>query len=273
MNDEVYLRGEYWIQDGHVEFADGDVGDRNHEGIAISHVLHTFLSTVTNIAEDLEIDVSDIESYDDVDYDNFAKIMSEIIDKLQETHNTDRKQASIDLMEQIGCNSAAYQILHGGGDARLYVMKYENWIAIRENNIELYGYNEQKRGYLQHGLADILESEGIDESVPPEDISFGMHDLKTGRSSYLTLQDIENPAPIMRSNQSLQTVRQKPLSYGTNRDSEENKGQNPSKSQPSKWNVAAQNAKIIGPGQELWRGTSEGWVPFSKWLSLRESNR
>ena len=34
------IRGEYWIIDGSATFADGDVGDMNHEGYAIDHARH-----------------------------------------------------------------------------------------------------------------------------------------------------------------------------------------------------------------------------------------
>ena len=34
------IKGEYWIYDGNVDFADGDVGDYNHESIAMSHVFN-----------------------------------------------------------------------------------------------------------------------------------------------------------------------------------------------------------------------------------------
>ena len=55
------IRGEYWIQDGYVDFADGDVGDRNHEGIAIDAVMGSYAEEVASLAEELEVEHEDID--------------------------------------------------------------------------------------------------------------------------------------------------------------------------------------------------------------------
>lgn len=264
---EVEIRGEYWIQDGYVDFADGDVGDQNHEGIAISAVCHQYSDEIVSMAEDLEIEDVNINRYGEVDLEAVARILGKIVEKLEETENMTSQQADSHIMTHLGCNKEAYQILHGGGDGRLYAMKYLNWIAIRSDNIELYGYDENKRKYLQTGLGDILDSEGIDESIPPEEIEFSLYDHKTNRSSYLTMADIESPHVGMQSNQNLYTTKNPSL---PNKSSEENKNQSPQKSVSNSWNLAAKNVGIIGPGQSLWRGTSESWKPFSEWLITRE---
>lgn len=51
------IRGEYWITDGYVDFADGDVGDMNHEGKAIQYVASKHVEDVVNIASDLGIEL------------------------------------------------------------------------------------------------------------------------------------------------------------------------------------------------------------------------
>ena len=50
------IRGEYWIQGGQVEFADGDVGDQNHEMVALNSVAADHLDSLTDYAEELNID-------------------------------------------------------------------------------------------------------------------------------------------------------------------------------------------------------------------------
>ena len=46
------VTGEYWIDDrGNAEYADGDVGDKNHEMIVMERLAATFLS-----AMDIEVD-------------------------------------------------------------------------------------------------------------------------------------------------------------------------------------------------------------------------
>jgi hypothetical protein len=265
--EEVKIRGEYWIQDGDVDYADGSIGDRNHEGIAIDHICHQYADEVQSMAQDLEIE-ADFDHYDEIDTEALSRVLGEIEDKLEE-QGMDRKQVNAHIMQTIGCDRDAYQIMQGGGYASFYAMTKYGWIAIRSNNIELFGYDESKRKHLYNGLGNVLDHEGIGENVPPEEIGFSLYDHKTKRSSYVTLADIENPTPILRTNQQPQTTYNKWV--GINKDSEENKGQNPGKSVQNKWSASAKKSGIIGAGQDLWRGTSEVVVPFSRWLKLRES--
>jgi hypothetical protein len=250
------IRGEYWIQNGHVEFADGDTGDSNHEMIANNHVIYQFADNIIALAKETGIPTENAYRYGEYD----SEVIVDILDNLEKYLKKDN------VMQHLGCNQEAYAILQGGGDSRLYVMKYEGWIAIRSNNIELFGYDEQKRKELVSGLSEILEDEGIDESVPPEEIEFWFDDHKTNRSHSISLAELEQPI-TMRSNIMVQSVKK----IQPNKDSEENKYQNPSSSVKNKWTQAAQDKGVIPPGHDLWRGTSEGWMPFKKWLNFREN--
>ena len=49
------IRGEYWIQDGRVDFADGDTGDKNHEMIAVNHVCSEHIEKIYDCAEELGV--------------------------------------------------------------------------------------------------------------------------------------------------------------------------------------------------------------------------
>jgi hypothetical protein len=266
MTQEVHLRGEYWIQDGHVEFADGDVGDRNHEGIATDSVFSQYESEIAQLAEDHQVELEN--KYGEYHSEDLSAALDQIKDAMTEK-GMSGQQADAEIIKFLGCNNEAYAILCGGGDARLYAMKYENWIAVRGNNIELYGYDESKRNHLHSGVSEILDQEGIDEDVPPEDVEFTMYDHKTKRSTYLTYQDMEQPTTAFRPTQNLMSVK-KVSGYKSNKDTDENLGQNPSPSVKNKWTAAAQKAGVIAPGHDLWRGTSEG-MSFSRWLSIQES--
>lgn len=271
MHGEVEINGEYWIQNGSVDYADGDIGDQNHESIAIQSVVHQYADEIADLAEEqgLGENIRRNFGWDDLDSEAVARVLGEIVEKIAEEKNISEKEADAEVMQHLGCNRDAYMILQGGGDARLYCMVYENWIAVRGHNIELYGYDETKRRYLQSGIGDILESEGVDDDVPPEEIEFTLYDHKTKRSSYVSLADIENPAPVMRTSQPLMSVKK----VTPPKDSEENKYQQPSVSVKNKWTKAAQDQGVIPPGHDLWRGTSEGWMPFSKWVVLREAKK
>lgn len=265
MTQEVHLRGEYWIQDGHVEFADGNVGDRNHEGIATDAVFSQYENEIVSLAKEYKIEVK--QNYGEYHHEDLINAISEVEEEMS-SKGLSQGYIHAQVLKELGCNKEAFDILNGGGDARLYVMKYENWIAVRSNNIELYGYDETKRKYLANALPNILDDEGVDESINSDDIEFTMHDLKTNRSSYITLQDIESPVMGMRTNQGLLST--KTVTPTANYVSDENKGIFGNKSVKNKWSAAAQKAGLIPPGHDLWRGTSES-MSFSKWLSIQES--
>ncbi|RDJ35124.1 MAG: hypothetical protein DWQ19_09830 [Crenarchaeota archaeon] len=241
------IRGEYWIRDGYAEFADGNVGDFNHEGIAEQAVFSENIENIIELAKELNINTSQFDNdyFDIIDTDavsNLVGQISEVID--QDT-----------ILQRLGVNQDIFSVLEGGGDASYCVMKYGGWIALRGTDIELFGYNERKRQSLLNGLEDIISYDL--EDMPAEDVEFTMYDHQTNRSSNLTLADIENPIVSFRSNQPLQSKGHSKFNI-QNQDSEENKYSKPTKSIQSPMNVAAKQQGMIGPGQNWWRGTSEG---------------
>lgn len=261
--DEVEINGEYWIDDGSLQFADGDVGDYNHEGLAIVHIISSFSDSIIDLAEDLgiETDGLDFEGFDGVNPDAISEVLSEINEILKKQNNQDPNEY---IMKFLGANTEALNVLYGGGDASFYVMKYEGWIAVRGMNIELYGYDENKRKSLDRGLGELLEQEGILDNVPSEEIDFSLYDHKTNRSSYLTYADIERQQPVLRPQQTLNTKGHSKFVLNTKDQTENIPFKN--KSMPSPINKVTQNLGLIGPGQQFWRGTSETNMNFKEWF-------
>lgn len=270
------ITGEYWIEsDGNGTYADGDEG---HDAIAIRHVLYKFGDKIVDVAESRGIDTSEISNYDGYDPTEIADLIDQIVGwatpqsrSLQAAGKANPSADSAALMQAIGANIDAYKILRGFGNAPLYVMMYENWIAVRSMNIELYGYDERKRKILLNGLEDIFNQEGnYEEDL--SDLEFEIYDHKTNRASNLTFADIENPAPVLRPQQMpTNTAGDRRFQWATS-DTTENLPKKHTDSAPKvapyKWNAVAQKEKITGPGQELWRGTSES---FKNWVQIPES--
>ena len=241
------IRGEYWIVDGSVDFADGDIGDFNHEALAVQSVFSQFSDEIISLAQDL-----DIECENFYDYDELTESISNLLSEIQ------KKISDEEIMQKIGANKDAYLILCGQGDARAYVMKNDGWIAVRSNNIELYGYDDKKRRSLLNGLENILDQEGIEEEND-EELEFSLHDFKTNKAYYFSLNDIKNPTA--RPESPIMTKGDRRFFAPVNSKYQNKSVQNP-------WNKEAQKAKIIPPGHELWRNTSEGIImkKFSEWL-------
>jgi len=68
-------------------------------------------------------------------------------------------------------------------------MQRNGWIAVRGENVELHGLDQEKMRSLVSGLHDILETEGIGDEVA--DLDFSIYDHKTKRTINVSLKDLE----------------------------------------------------------------------------------
>lgn len=254
------IRGEYWIVDGSVDFADGDVGDFNHEAIANQHVFSQWSDSVASVAEEYGIE-TDFDGFEGVDQEAVSNAINEILDVLRETHGDN---CDTILMQELGVDQPAYLVLCGFENAYNYVMTYEGWIALRGTSVDLFGYDDRKRKSLINGIEEIVYQEGVDEQEAME-LEFNITDHKTNKYYYITYEEITNPQPTMRIQEPINTKGDRRFTV-ISRDQEENKYSVQSKSNPKPINIAAQKQGLIGPGQQLWRGTSESVGKFKRWL-------
>lgn len=204
------ITGEYWISDGWVDFADGDVGDKNHEMIAINHFASKYVDELIDLAHDLEVDLENDNIYKTSSGRGFLrneeypagdceairnKIISSIENKEIDWNLPEGVlvEDSVDeyIQKTLKIDDEEFSCIFGNCDARQIIMKREGWIAVRNNNIELYGYNDQKRKEIINGIESILDQEGIEEA--DEEIELYIYDYKTGRSWDLPLSDPKTP--------------------------------------------------------------------------------
>jgi hypothetical protein len=250
------IQGEYWVVEGEVDFADGDIGDRNHEMIATDHIFNAYADAISDLAQELEIDAKEINRYGEVDTEALTLVLGEIHEKLSET----MIPAQVDqyIMQNIQCDRDVYLILFGHGDAREYVINHLSWIAIRSNNVELYGYDNNRQKEIAEAVHEILYEESGDEVEDPSRVDLTIEDWKTGKTWYATLEDLEQPQVQPRPAQAPTSTYNR--QFFTRQDPEENRYQKPAPGKINPWNTAAQKA---GTGSELWRGTSES---FKAWI-------
>lgn len=258
------ITGEYWIIDGRADFADGDNSDKNHEMIAIDHVCSEHLEKIYNYAKELELNIPSLYSLEDEPTESVQSLLGLILKKLftmTEPNNPGRPLYKSDveiwreIEKQCGLDDEALHImmtnnpnLHrysrqvSTNDPRLYVMKKEGWIAVRNNNIELYGLDPNKLKEIASGVDSIIEQEtgwaGTEsEDINDEDVEFNLFDYKNNKSIDLTLKDIKDRS-VLRPQRLPQTTYNRPLPALTGKQY----------------------------GRELWRGTSESFS-FKEWLN------
>jgi hypothetical protein len=230
------IRGEYWIQDGQVDFADGDTGDKNHEMIAIEHVCSEHLEAIHNYAKELGISANSLSSLQDEPTESAQWLLELILKNLFTKADPSNPKmplykSDVEIWNEIekncGMDKEALHVIMSGNyslhrhsrpqsniDPRLYVMKKEGWIAVRNDNIELFGFDETKRRNLVGGLEDILDQEGVEDS--DEEIEFNLYDHKTGRSSEVRLADLKGSGGF-RPQQLPSTTYNKPILIPTDK--------------------------------------------------------
>lgn len=186
------IRGEYWIVDGRADFADGDVGDQNHEMIALNSVAADHLGAIYNYARDVGLDrLPSLASLEDEPLQSCQSLLKLLEGRLGAEHGDENR---IRQALSAGCEIDPETLSlimqdRNSVDPRLYVMRRYGWIAVRSNNIEVFGYDQNKRREIVSGVEEILDQEGIEE--PDDEIEFSLYDHKTGRSSELTLADMK----------------------------------------------------------------------------------
>jgi len=157
------LQGEWWLQDGTAVFADGDVGDINHEHLVIQHciehvldcfeyssngVLQAFISGIRQFIEDDGVDVVAIRTYINDESDSMQKngdismtVADDIYDYLLKESKADPQQFRIAMDE-------------GDPDSRLYGVQHLGWIRVQQSNVELWEINLTSLLNAANGLYD-----------------------------------------------------------------------------------------------------------------------
>jgi hypothetical protein len=163
------IKGEWWIDDtGFALFADGDVGDYNHESL----VLERLLSIVLNYL-DLEIDERkslDISEYHDEIYERFDEAnRADYEISAEETVKRVLKQNGMEGVDE------AFKVLHNVVDARDFALKYWGWKRVRGNNIQTQYLTVEDLGLITQGLGEIAADAADDETFDIE-VSAG-HEL------------------------------------------------------------------------------------------------
>lgn len=173
------IRGEYWVdEDGNPIFADGEIGDYTHEGYVIEMLQYQVLN-------DLDHEVH-YENYDfDEELDKaLQKLGIDAEYPLDDAYEYLKKEGITKNLDEI------FNVLYGKMDARLYAIKYWNWIAVRGHHVEMRDFTPHSIKKLVNGIEGILWEEGIHE-VPDEQIELNISIFGNQSFDY-TLDQLKN---------------------------------------------------------------------------------
>ena len=223
-----YFRGEYWIVDGDVDFADGDVGDRNHEGIAAEHAAH-------QLADLCSVDYDSDAGYEGLDR-ALIEYASELGGEDAEELPDNGMDAAYAILRSEGKNPDEYHDLVAialqcsSSDPRAYAMKHWGWIWCQKDWFGMAKLDDTTRDSLIKGIWSILEENGYYEddgesafgnpldhqihiqTLDGKSIATTLHELETGQASSKQTKTPLGPNAQLHDID----VQGQPAHYGTN---------------------------------------------------------
>src|SRR3972149_1861072 len=149
------MTGEYWIhEDGHVDFADGDAGDTNHEMIVVGIVQREISDALAGETGPNGSMKRSYDNYEYVDWDEFLK-------DLADTFGNENHQ--LIALKQAGITDEQWAVANGFMDAREYAVKDWGWKRIRGHHLETWTFTKQDMEAIITGVENILDEQGIEE--------------------------------------------------------------------------------------------------------------
>jgi len=202
--EPIYLKGEYWFDDsGTAMYADGDVGDMNHEAYVQQYCVGSVLSQF-DIHDDSEY--PSLETHED-------EILEQIVDNLNiedeekkylelEELKNDPASAIIDYLEKNNFENASDTVFIAYGssrDAREFAIKNWGWSRVHGKHIEVQTLNSETLRNVKRGIENALEQEGQVYSKEDEiaaELAEYFISTYTGKRYSIKLGDMSNPDNI-----------------------------------------------------------------------------
>jgi hypothetical protein len=166
--------GEFWIhEDGSTDFADGDVGDYNHEGIVVRDVQRQVIDACESKFDIEDKRGSRFSNFDEyVDWDGFKSGLAnayakELIEKypekrekIEEELENDPDRYMMAALKRAGIKKAEWDVANGMGDARDYAMEKWGWKTYRDGHIDTWRITRSDLQAIIRGIEDIADDNG-----------------------------------------------------------------------------------------------------------------
>lgn len=130
------LRGEFWLASGQALFADGNIGDYNHEGYVIEQVQNQY------------------KDNDRLSWDEWQIELAKDYAERNNVQGMDEEEILLAALKETGISDEEYEIAEGRGDARLFAIKNWGWKRVLGTNIETWTISAGDMRELANGLWD-----------------------------------------------------------------------------------------------------------------------
>lgn len=149
--------GEYWIDDsGNAMFADGDIGDMNHEMYVIDGLASRLLNH-------MDIDVDDRAGSLDGWRKDITAAMKE--DEFEGDEDEFIEKAAKEIWKDEKQRNAAIACAWGSGDARKYGMQYDDWIRVAGHGFECWEMTANVLKRMGDGIYDAGHEDVADDEI------------------------------------------------------------------------------------------------------------
>lgn len=195
-SSSITIQGEYWFDEyGHSMYADGDIGDMNHE-------MYVIQRCSLSIADRLGMDTSRFDEGwpDSSDFIRFLQkkyINDDAI--LEKIDNYEWEEVLLNDIGNTTDNKEELDCALDRGDAREYAIKKWGWSRVHGNHIEVKTLNADTLHTVARGIYNVLQEEGLLTSED-DDIVVGqtMYYISTytGKSYHISLDDMDSPDSV-----------------------------------------------------------------------------
>lgn len=176
------LKGEYWLHGDDVSFADGDVGETNHEGYALDYLRRGVLDT---------LGVAYLDYYD---WDGLLSgpILDELRSRFETEEDDDASYLLLKHAEALGLDDM--DVAHALGtvkyaaDVRSYMAERYGWVAVWDSRFCVHALTRETAERIAEGASRIAEEQGIE---PGEDAEINIFVATTGKTYRTTLTRLE----------------------------------------------------------------------------------
>jgi len=191
-----FLRGEYIYDGSYLIGADGDISDMGHEAHIMQAICGTYAEELVDIAKNL-IEKSEIseELVQELEV-NKKKVERDI---RQEGYDPDNVYSLWNNIKDINYKlvsnpklTEAMQALHG--DSRKYGCKYLGYIIIRQNNFEVWEFNQETAKKIVNAAYDIAQDMDVMDILDERELKeqeIEVFSYKTNQSRSYTLGELE----------------------------------------------------------------------------------
>ena len=161
------VRGEWWIDEsGSAVFADGDIGDVNHEGYVIQSIQSQFADPQFEIGEGVDWEgykrflASNAIQEAYADQSKAQALLKQMnLQDLSQISTVDMEELAQSLLLQRGMTPEQIEIAEGRGDIRLYAMQHLGWKRVQDSNVETFSITPNDMKIIADGLWDAYHEE------------------------------------------------------------------------------------------------------------------